>query len=219
MKFKLAIFDLDGTLMDTSSGIFATANKAVELVGREPEHDISQLSKFIGPPIDQCFIHTYNLEEELIADAIEHYRKEYDLRGQYGAMEYPSIRNTLEKLKDRGYLLAVGSLKTENLVISMMDHFGLAHYFSSIRGGDPTGSLSKADIVNKVLSDLNIEAKDAVLIGDTIHDELGAKEANVSFIAVDYGFGFPRGQQKTDSMLAVVSRADELLSLLLGNHL
>ncbi|HKL57150.1 MAG TPA: HAD hydrolase-like protein [Sphaerochaeta sp.] len=214
MKFKLAIFDLDGTLMDTSSGIFATANKAMELVGREPEYDIEQLSKFIGPPIDQCFINTFNLEEELIADAIAHYRKEYELRGQFGAKEYPSIKNTLEKLKDRGYLLAVGSLKTEYLVLSMMDHFGFAHFFSSIRGGDLTGSLSKTDIVNKVLSDLNIDASDAVLIGDTIHDEKGAKEANVSFIAVDYGFGFPRGQEKNDSMMAVVSSPEELLSLL-----
>ncbi|NBK21748.1 MAG: HAD family hydrolase [Spirochaetia bacterium] len=214
MKFKLAIFDLDGTLMDTSSGIFATANRAVELVGRKPVHDISQLSKFIGPPINQCFVHTFNLEEDLIAEAIEHYRKEYDLRGQFGAKEYPSMKNTLEKLKDRGYLLAVGSLKTESLVLSMMDHFGFAPYFSSIRGGDIAGSLSKADIVNNVLADLNVDATDAVLIGDTVHDEEGAKGANVSFIAVDYGFGFPRGQQKTDSMMAVVSSPDELLSLL-----
>ncbi|MDD4572951.1 MAG: HAD hydrolase-like protein [Sphaerochaeta sp.] len=214
MKFKLAIFDLDGTLMDTSPGIFATANKAVELVGRKPEHDITQLKKFIGPPIVQCFINTYNLEEELIADAIEHYRKEYNVRGQFGAKEYPSIKQTLQKLSERGYLLAVGTLKSEELALSMMDHFGFAPYFSSIRGGDLTSKLSKADIVNKVLSDLNVDASEAVLIGDTIHDEEGAKEANVSFIAVDYGFGFPRGQEKTDSMMAVVSSPEELLSLL-----
>ncbi|MGB4405264.1 MAG: HAD hydrolase-like protein [Sphaerochaeta sp.] len=214
MKFKLAIFDLDGTLMDTSSGIFATANKAVELVGRKPEHDISQLSKFIGPPIVECFINTYHLEEELIADAVEHYRKEYDIRGKFGAKEYPCMKSTLGKLKEKGYLLAVGTLKTENLALSMMDHFGFAPYFSSIRGSDLTSKLSKADIVNKVLADLGVDATDAVLIGDTVHDEEGARVANVSFIAVDYGFGFPRGQEKTDSMIGVVSSPEELLSLL-----
>ncbi len=214
MKFKLVIFDLDGTLMDTSSGIFATANKAVELVGRKPEHDISQLSKFIGPPIVQCFINTYHLEEELIPDAIEHYRKEYLIRGQFGAKEYPLMKSTLGKLKEKGYLLAVGTLKTENLALSMMDHFGFAPYFSSIRGADPISKLSKADIVNNVLADLHIDATDAVLVGDTVHDEEGAKNAKVSFIAVDYGFGFPRGQAKTDSMMAVVSSPEELLSLL-----
>ena len=148
MKFKLAIFDLDGTLMDTSSGIFATANKAVELVGRKPEHDITQLKKFIGPPIVQCFINTYNLEEDLIADAIEHYRKEYNVRGQFGAKEYPLIKQTLQKLSERGYLLAVGTLKNEELALSMMDHFGFSPYFSSIRGGDLTSKLSKADIAS-----------------------------------------------------------------------
>lgn len=214
MKFKLAIFDLDGTLMDTSSGIFATANKAVELVGGKAEHDKAQLSKFIGPPIDQCFINTYNLEEELIAEAVEHYRKEYHVRGQFGAKEYPSIKHTLQLLKEKGYLLAVGTLKTESLALSMMDHFGFAPYFASIRGGDHVAKLSKADIVNKVLDDLGVDPSEAVLIGDTVHDELGAKEANVSFIAVDYGFGFPRGQEKTESMMAVVSSPEELLSLL-----
>lgn len=214
MKFKLAIFDLDGTLMDTSSGIFATANKAMELMGREPEHDIKQLSKFIGPPIVQCFINTFNLEAELVADAIVHYRKEYHLLGQFVAEEYPSIKSTLHALKERGYLLAVGTLKTEDLAHSMMDHFGFSPYFSSIRGGDLNSSLSKADIVKKVLADLNVDASEAVLIGDTVHDEEGAKEANVSFIAVDYGFGFPRGQEKRDSMMAVVSSPEELLSLL-----
>lgn len=214
MKFKLAIFDLDGTLMDTSSGIFATANKAVESVGRKPVHDIKQLSKFIGPPIAQCFVHTFNLEEELIAKAVENYRKEYDLHGKYGAKEYPSIKETLDTLKERGYLLAVGTLKTESLALSMMDHFGFSPYFSSIRGGDMNSKLSKADIVKNVLADLNVDATDAVLIGDTTHDEEGAKAANVSFIAVDYGFGFPRGQMKTDSMVAIVSSPEELLTLL-----
>ncbi len=51
MNFKLAIFDLDGTLMNTSPGIFASANATVERLGLEPEHDPKQLSKFIGPPI------------------------------------------------------------------------------------------------------------------------------------------------------------------------
>ncbi|MDT4762327.1 HAD hydrolase-like protein [Sphaerochaeta sp. PS] len=214
MKFKLAIFDLDGTLMDTSAGIFATANKAVELVGRPPEHDIKQLSKFIGPPIVQCFINTYNLDEELIESAIGHYREEYVARGQFNAIEYPGIKETLAKLKEKGYLLGVGTLKTESLALTMMSHFGFEPYFSSIRGADMSSKLSKADIVNMVLKDLGIDPSEAVLIGDTIHDEEGAKEANVSFIAVDYGFGFPRGQQRTDSMLAVVSSPQELLSLL-----
>ena len=214
MNLKLAIFDLDGTLMNTSPGIFASANMAVQAVGHPPEHDITQLSKFIGPPIVDCFIHTYNLEEALIPKAIECYRKEYSKNGQYNAQEYPKMKDTLAQLKARGYLLAVGTLKHEFLARNMMQHFGFSSYFDSIRGADLESKLTKTDIVNKVLADLSVLPSESVLIGDTLHDLNGALGAKVSFIAVDYGFGFPKGQQKTKDMMAVISQVDELLTLL-----
>lgn len=214
MKFKLAIFDLDGTLMNTSAGIFASANAAVVKLGLPAETDITQLSKFIGPPIVQCFVNTYNLDEELIPQAVSYYRDEYDTKGQYNAEPYPSVKDTLSKLREQGYLLAVGTLKHEHLAQNMMAHFGFDPFFDSIRGADMESKLSKADIVKKVLEDLAIEASDAVLIGDTIHDQNGAKEAGVSFIAVDYGFGFPKGQKSEDNILYVASKAEDLLTVL-----
>lgn len=214
MNVKLVIFDLDGTLMNTSPGIFATANKAVQAVGHAPEHDINQLSKFIGPPIIDCFINTYNLDKDLIPKAIEYYRAEYAKSGQYNAEEYPKMRDTLAQLKKKGYLLAVGTLKHESLAKSMMDHFGFSSFFDSIRGADLESKLTKSDIVNNVLEDLSVLPSESVLIGDTVHDLNGALGSKVSFIAVDYGFGFPKGQQKTKDMMAVISQADELLTLL-----
>ncbi len=214
MNFKLAIFDLDGTLMNTSPGIFASANATVEKLGLPPEHDVTQLSKFIGPPITQCFVKVYNLEPSLIDEAISLYRIEYNTHGRFNAQPYSGIPQLLSALKKKGYLLAVGTLKYELLAKQMIDHFNLDGYFDSIRGSDLDSTLSKADIVNKVLEDLAIEAKDAVLIGDTFHDQKGAKEANVPFIAVDWGFGFPKGHPKDETILAVVRSPEELLSLL-----
>ncbi|WP_320127888.1 HAD hydrolase-like protein [uncultured Sphaerochaeta sp.] len=212
MKYKLAIFDLDGTLMNTSPGIFASANHAMVELGLQPEDDIKQLSKFIGPPINQCFRNTYNLDESLIGKAVEAYRKEYFARGQYNAVIYPQLEQTLSQLQDRGCLLAVGTLKHEELATNMMHYFKLEKYFSSIRGADTESKLSKADIVRKVLEDLHIQNSEAILIGDTIHDLEGAKGAGVGFIAVDYGFGFPLGQKREEGMLAVIKHPKELLS-------
>ncbi|NLK05620.1 MAG: HAD hydrolase-like protein [Spirochaetales bacterium] len=214
MNFKLAIFDLDGTLMNTSAGIFSSANATVKKLGMEPEHDPAQLSKFIGPPINQCFVEVYNMDQALIEQAVSLYRVEYDLRGRFNAVAYPNMKKTLDVLKEKGYLLAVGTLKHESLAQDMMTHFGFDHYFDSIRGSDLNSHLSKADIIQLVLQDLSVRAEDAVLIGDTIHDQKGAAESGVAFIAVDYGFGFPKGTPKEDSMLAMVSSADELLTLL-----
>ncbi len=202
--------------MNTSPGIFASANAAIEKLGLPPEHDVNQLSKFIGPPITQCFVKVYNLEPSLIDEAISLYRVEYDTHGRFNAHPYTGIPpQLLSTLKKRGYLLAIGTLKYELLAKQMMEHFNLDGYFDSIRGGaDLDSTLSKADIVNKVLNDLSVEAKDAVLIGDTYHDQTGAMEANVPFIAVDWGgFGFPKGHQKDDTTFAVVRTPEELLSL------
>ncbi len=214
MSFKLAIFDLDGTLMDTSPGIFASANATIEKLGLPPEHNPEQLRKFIGPPITQCFVKVYDLDPSLIDKAVSIYRMEYNQHGRFGAKPYCGMEETLKELKRRGYLLAVGTLKYEPLASEMMEYFGLAPYFDSIRGSDAASSLSKADIINMVLLDLNVKAQETVLVGDTIHDQIGAQQAGVAFIAVDYGFGFPRGQHKEDSMYAVVDSAKALLTLL-----
>lgn len=214
MNFKLAIFDLDGTLMNTSSGIFASANATVVQLGLEPEHDPRQLSKFIGPPITQCFVKVYDLDPALIEQAVILYRKEYDEHGRFNAEPYEHIVETLEELKKRGYLLAVGTLKYEKLAQQMMEHFGLAPYFDSIRGADASSTLSKADIVRKVLDDLGVAQSDAVLIGDTTHDQKGAIEAGIAFIAVDWGFGFPKGMEREPSMYAMAREVEDLVTLL-----
>ncbi|MDD3057244.1 MAG: HAD hydrolase-like protein [Sphaerochaeta sp.] len=214
MNFKLVIFDLDGTLMNTSAGIFSSANATVEKLGMKPEHDPSQLSKFIGPPINQCFVEVYNMDQALIEQAVALYRVEYDKNGRFNAEAYPNMKETLTALKEKGYQLAVGTLKHESLAQGMMTHFGFDHYFDSIRGSDLNSHLSKADIIRLVLNDLNVRAEDAVLIGDTIHDQKGAAEAGIAFIAVDYGFGFPKNSPKQESMLAMVGSAEELLTLL-----
>ena len=214
MRFKLVIFDLDGTLMDTSPGIFASANATVQQLGLEPVHDPKQLSKFIGPPITQCFVNVYDLDPSLIDQAVVIYRKEYDEHGRFNASVYNQIVEILEVLKKQGYLLAVGTLKYEPLATQMLEHFGLAPFFDSIRGADASSSLSKADIVLKVLDDVGVAKADAVLVGDTTHDQKGAAEAGVAFIAVDWGFGFPKGMQKEPTMYAVARRVEDLLTLL-----
>lgn len=214
MSFSTVIFDLDGTLLDTSSGIYATANRTIEQLGMEPVVDEAQLSKFIGPPIYQCFVDVYDLDPSLIDEAIEIYRKEYDLSGRYQATPYSGIKETLDTLQQRGYRMGVATLKYQPLARLMLEHFGLASYFEVIYGSDDASSLSKADIITSVLSTMEVAAAEAVLIGDTVHDENGAQESGVAFIAVDYGFGFAPGESKSSTMMAMAQSASELLHYL-----
>ncbi|HPK64248.1 MAG TPA: HAD-IA family hydrolase [Sphaerochaeta sp.] len=202
MKFKLAIFDFDGTIMDTSPGIFSTANATIESLGLEPEKDPSVLARFVGPPIRESFVAVYNLDESLLDEAVTRYRAIYDRTGRFGAELYEGIDRMLAALKAAGYRLAIATLKSEPVVKQMTDHFGLTPYFDSIRGSDPIHKRSKAAVIHQVLEDLQIKAEEAVLIGDTPHDEEGAGEAGSAFIAVDWGFGFPKGYRPSSTMVA-----------------
>lgn len=215
MKFNLAIFDFDGTVMDTSSGIFATANAAIEYLGLQPETDRSILARFVGPPIRDSFVAVYNLEEALIDRAVEAYRVLYDEKGRFGAELYDGMLETLQTLRAHGYKTAIATLKPEHLVKQMTDHFGLDGYFDSIRGSDPHHKTNKAAVMRHVLEDLKTDCQKSVLIGDTPHDEEGAKETGCSFIAAEWGFGFPKGHQGSSATLAVAKRPLELLELLL----
>ncbi|NLZ76380.1 MAG: HAD hydrolase-like protein [Spirochaetales bacterium] len=215
MKFKLAIFDFDGTLMDTSPGIFATANATIESLGLKPEQNPSVLARFVGPPIRESFVAVYDLAESLLDEAIGRYRAIYDRTGRFGAELYEGMDRVLATLKNAGCRLAVATLKSEPVVKQMTDHFGLTPSFDSIRGSDPVLRSGKAAVVRQVLEDLGIDADDAVLIGDTPHDEEGAAEVGCAFIAVDWGFGFPKGYRPASPAIPVAKSPLDLLTILL----
>lgn len=194
VKPRLVIFDLDGTLLDTSPGIFATAKYTMRRLGLSPDVPEEQMRKFIGPPIAQCFKVVYDLPDQYLDDALAIYKKRYVSDGQYQALVYPGMQMVLKTLKERGYLLAVGTLKNESTAGNMMRHYALAPYFVSIHGDFSTlaGGRTKADVLRLVLSDTHVKPEEAVLVGDTTHDQNGANVAGVGFVPVTYGFGFSR---------------------------
>jgi len=208
---KLIVFDLDGTLLDTSPGIFATARYTMERLGLDPDVPQQQMRKFIGPPISECFKVVYDLPQRYLADALSIYKERYKSEGQYQALVYPHMADVLDALHGREYLLAVGTLKNESTAKNMMTHYGLASFFAVVRGdvSTPSGGRTKAEILRTVMRDTNMKPEWSVLVGDTEHDRNGANEANVGFVAVTYGFGFPHDA----SLPMSVSSPLELLTL------
>ncbi len=193
MSYNTILFDLDGTLMNTSPGIFDTANYTMEQLGlpRVPE---VQLRKFVGPPLAECFRVACNLDESLIGQACDIYRVRYDSTGRFMASVYDGIFDVLDTLKGRGNKLGVSTLKLERLAKEVLEYFKLASYFDIIVGADAQGKRTKADIVDLSVAQLgNVPYESAVLVGDTPHDMIGAQTAGVDFLAVDYGFGFAPG--------------------------
>ncbi len=211
------LFDLDGTLLDTSPGIFSTANYTLSALGL-PKQNATQLRKFVGPPLAACFRVACGLQESLIPEACDIYRAEYTESGaMFDASVYEGIIELLNELTRRGLTLGVATLKHESLAHDILEHFGLVSYFSIISGADRQGTLSKADIIELALQRLgHADYTDVLMVGDTPHDMDGALIAGVDFVGVDWGFGFSRGhtEKPSGSVLGMIDEPAALLDYL-----
>ncbi len=211
---KLVVFDLDGTLVDTSPGIFATARYTAQKLGVNPDVPIERMRRFIGPPLAECFKIVYDFTDAQVEEAYPIYQERYRSHGQYMGKVYDGMCQVLDSLKARGYLLAVGTLKNESISLSLLSHFGILKWFVVVHGDVEKGGRSKADVLSLVLSDLHVEAGNSLMVGDSMLDHDGAFSLSIPFVAAAYGFGFPTRPQTGPSVLAVIDKPVDLLSLL-----
>jgi phosphoglycolate phosphatase len=186
---KLLIFDLDGTLLDTSDGVIESALFAAETLG-QPRLPREELLDFIGPPLTDSFPKHYGFDESTTWEAIRLFRQHYQEGAVFLAKPYDGIYDLCRTLQDRGIAMAVATNKIEPMARKLLARFGFDRYCSPIRGADAEGNLKKSDLIRLCLKELNVRPQDAVLMGDTVFDAEGAADAGVHFLAVTYGFGF-----------------------------
>lgn len=187
---KLLIFDLDGTLLDTSEGILFCYKKAAETVGLE-ENSVDNKSIVIGGPLSDGFKKLYKVQsEQQLDDVIRVYRELYKDYGTTMYKPYDNIKDILKALKEKGYILAVATLKLEEYAIKMLSSISFDGYFTVIKGWNGGKVCSKSDILNSVISEIKADKAEALLVGDSEYDRKGAENAGVDFVGVSYGFGY-----------------------------
>lgn len=190
MKYSTVIFDLDGTLLDTSEGIMFSARYTANVM-RAPVLTIEQQKSFIGPPLMDSFIRECGFKEEEARTAVELYREKYKEQGLYKAKQYNKMKELLISLREKKCNTGVATLKRDDFAKKIMKHFGLSQYFHSIIGIDDKDTHSKSDIISMCLQEVNQnDLSKVVMIGDSMYDAIGAEEVGIDFIAVTYGYGF-----------------------------
>lgn len=187
--FRGIIFDLDGTLLDTAEGVLASVRYTTDAMGYLPLSD-EVMHTFIGPPVKRSLIAAYGISEAEADRATEIFRDRYKNTDLFKAHPYPGIMELLPRLKQKGFLMGVATLKREDYACTLLEHFGIDRYCDSICGSDFASQMQKKDVLSKCLAALELPPKKALLIGDTASDGDGAGEAGVPFLAVTYGFGF-----------------------------
>lgn len=209
-KYQVVLFDLDGTLIDTSRGIFNSVRYAEQKMGFEPIAD-EDLGRFVGPPPVQSYMTNHGVSEEAAREATK-YHREYGLKyGIYEAEVYPGIVELLQELKSEGIKLGVCTLKRQDVAEKVLEHFGLLPYFDVVVGIDQQESLTKAGTIDIALKSMQREDKEhVVLVGDSVYDAEGATEAGIEFFGVLYGFGMHE-TQKEYRIIETVEKLKELL--------
>lgn len=217
VKIANVIFDLDGTLLDTTDGILESAGYAARILGY-PELPRETMLKFIGPPIQQSFMTYYGATPEEAQKAAEIFRDYYKSKALLKASPYPGIFDLCKSLRENGFQLAVATYKREDYALDLLKHFHFDAYCDPMHGADNLNVLKKEDIVNLCIKEMNATREECVLIGDTEHDALGAAKAEVPFLAVTYGFGFQPGDRpKSDcNVIGVADTTKEIEKILMG---
>lgn len=123
---------------------------------------------------------------------------------------YPGAKACLTVLKQRGHLLAVATGKSGPGLEKAIGDTQTAHFFNATRTADVTASKPDPLMIHEILRELDIEAKDAVMIGDTTHDMHLAQNAGVDAIGIAWGV-HDRETLSRFSPVAVIDSLDALL--------
>lgn len=210
--FKLVVFDVDGTLLDTSEGLVASVKYTIQ------KHNLPELSEeilknFIGPPIQDSFAKAYGLEGEILQELATTFRNRYKDYDLLKAKPYDGIYEVFDKLSEQGIKLAVATYKRQDYAEMILKHFGFDKYTDILYGADHENKLKKKDIIEKCLTDAGItDPSEAVMIGDSENDVIGAMNIGAAFIGVTYGFGFKNHEEI--EKYPVVGIADSAIGLL-----
>lgn len=189
-KYKILLFDLDGTLVDSGEGIMKCAQYSLEHFGIYVE-DIQTLRPFVGPPLEDSYKMFYGFSNEDAAKAVEVYRERYFKIGWLEQNLYPGVKDFLQELRTRGYVMGIATSKMQVQADKVTKHFGLDQYFDFIFGRDDAGMLhTKADVIRAGLKAQGItDVSQILMIGDRKFDIEGARECGIESMGVLYGYG------------------------------
>ena len=148
---KIVLFDLDGTITDSSEGIVNSIKYALSRLGF-PEEPTEKIKQFIGPPLQQTFKINYGISD--YQNAVTIYREYYAEKGIYENRLYDGIVAVLDQLKNEGYTIGLATGKPTYYSHIILKHFKIDHYFNAVVGSNMNGTRGeKPEIIRDVLAE------------------------------------------------------------------
>lgn len=188
MAFDTILLDLDGTITDPYIGITNGVMYAYGKLGLEvPERE--SLRSFIGPPLMVEFTRR-GFPEEQAREAVRLYREYYGVTGLFENRLILGTVEFLRELRKMGKRVCLATSKPEQFSVRILEKYGLTEYFDFIGAATMDGSRgTKLEVIQYVLSATGAKPEECLMVGDRMHDIVGAHEAGMKCAAVLVGFG------------------------------
>jgi len=184
---KLIIFDMDGTLVNSSITIANAINYVRKNLGFEPmdeEHILRLVNDHTINPA-QTFYHAKAFDADHEKWFSEYYTKNHETE----LVLYKGIKELLIPLKEQGKSLAVATNAYRSSTIESLTHLEIYDLFDGIACYDDVlQGKPHPDMLYKLLDALDFKEDEAIFIGDGPRDEMAAKEAKMDYMMVDWGF-------------------------------
>ena len=188
-KYKVILFDLDGTLVHSHEGIFACIRHTLRTMGKEELCTADKLRRCIGPTLVYSFSHYFGMSEADAVKATAIYREEYAKTGVHQNRPVDGALETLKALKEKGYVLAMATSKPQGFAEQISRRWGFDEYLSVTVGAGLDGRFpTKASVIEEAVRQLGAKREDCLMVGDRKHDKEGADENGIDCAMLKVGY-------------------------------
>ncbi len=186
---RQVIFDLDGTLIDSSTSILQSFEAAFTKTGVTPQKPLTQ--EMIGPPLMPT-LRTLSGSNDpgLLETLAAAFKAEYDTHAYQAATVFAGIESFLKRLQQHGLQMYIATNKRILPTTRIMQHLQWAHYFAGVYALDyfTPPAPSKKDMVCNIMALHGLSPEATLFVGDRIEDGLAAEGNGLDFAMVTWGY-------------------------------
>lgn len=185
-RYELIVFDWDGTLMDSAGMIVHCVQAAARDLALEPPSD-ERARHIIGLGLVDALRHALpDLPEARYEDLVERYRHHY-LSRDHELVLFAGVDAMLQGLVESGRWLGVATGKSRRGLDRALEYSGLGACFHATRCADECHSKPHPQMLEELMTEFAVSPAQTLMIGDTTHDLLMARNAGIDAVAVSYG--------------------------------
>jgi phosphoglycolate phosphatase len=192
-RLRLAVFDCDGTLVDSQHAIVACMASAFSQEGLEAP-TIADVRRIIGLPLAECMARLVPGEGARHDRLVEAYKDAFFRLRQQAGHDEPLFEGALAALaavEADGWLLGVATGKSKRGLLAVLERHGLERRFLTLQCGDMGPGKPDPAMLERAMAETGVTAADTVMIGDTTFDMVMAQRAGVRGLGVEWGYHDP----------------------------